>query len=333
MQVTQDEAGDTAHSPVALEGAGNVSRDRGKSTSGDSAPIDPIQDEVDGAVQAHAGKPGVDSAMLVAAMSIQAGNDQHHGGSSATASTPQDHVARIAALQQAGAGKFDGARLYYLEVLLRRAVAQQGGARALLFEKLTTALDDFSSRFTAAQQRAAASLAAIVKEGQPAEDIKRLYDSGDFHALHQALADQSRQSSKMSLSALVHELEQHGHGPATTNTRTGVKVPASIQRSGATTVAAGELRTLRKFRSTWSRLSTDKRIAQALDQAPKNAGPANPHILILRSLELMQEISPDYLTRFITYADTLLSLEASEREKAAPPKKTRAGKTSTKKTA
>lgn len=62
------------------------------------------------------------------------------------------------------------------------------------------------------------------------------------------------------------------------------------------------------FRATWSRLSTDKRVTQALAQAPKNAGPINAHKLVLASLAAMRQISPDYLLRFTAYVDTLIGL-------------------------
>jgi hypothetical protein len=87
------------------------------------------------------------------------------------------------------------------------------------------------------------------------------------------------------------------------------------------TVAVGpELKSVRLFRSTWSRLSADKQLNAALDQAPKNAGPINSHMLVLRSLALMREISPDYLSRFISYVDTLVHLEQSVKSKAVIPK-------------
>jgi hypothetical protein len=40
-------------------------------------------------------------------------------------------------------------------------------------------------------------------------------------------------------------------------------------------------------------------------------------MLVLRSLALMREASPDYLNRFISYADTLLCLEQAGQERAA----------------
>ncbi len=74
-----------------------------------------------------------------------------------------------------------------------------------------------------------------------------------------------------------------------------------------------ELKSIRYFRNTWSKLSVDQRVARAIGQAPENAGPLNSHFLVLRSLELMRDISQDYLNRFVSYADTLLCLDQAEK--------------------
>jgi hypothetical protein len=43
-------------------------------------------------------------------------------------------------------------------------------------------------------------------------------------------------------------------------------------------------------------------------------------MLVLRSLGLMRDLSPDYLNRFMGYVDTLLILEDSGRSKPASKK-------------
>ncbi|MGJ7507499.1 DUF2894 domain-containing protein [Variovorax sp. GT1P44] len=73
--------------------------------------------------------------------------------------------------------------------------------------------------------------------------------------------------------------------------------------------ARDELKTLTHFRSTWSRLSAERRLTQSLATVPQNAGPLNSHHLVHRSLQLMRDISPEYLNRFVSYVDALLGLE------------------------
>jgi hypothetical protein len=79
---------------------------------------------------------------------------------------------------------------------------------------------------------------------------------------------------------------------------------------------------VQQFRKQLGQISVQKQVTQAMAQAPQNAGPINSHMLVLRSLGLMREASPDYLGRFMVYLDTLLCLDAPVASKQ-PPKKTR----------
>jgi hypothetical protein len=72
---------------------------------------------------------------------------------------------------------------------------------------------------------------------------------------------------------------------------------------------------------------------RTLQQAPKNAGPINSHMLVLRSLELMCDTSPDYLDCFMSYAETLLCPDLGEKEKAEKDKPATSKKSSAKKAA
>lgn len=70
-----------------------------------------------------------------------------------------------------------------------------------------------------------------------------------------------------------------------------------------------ELPSLRRFRASWSRYAAEDQVVQAMGRSPDNAGPLNSHALVLRSLALMRELSPDYLRRFMAQLDSLLWLE------------------------
>ena len=74
------------------------------------------------------------------------------------------------------------------------------------------------------------------------------------------------------------------------------------------------------------KISVQKQVTQAIAQAPQNAGPINSHMLVLRSLGLMRDLSPDYLNRFMGYVDTLLFLDAPQTVKATPKKAVPASK-------
>ena len=78
-----------------------------------------------------------------------------------------------------------------------------------------------------------------------------------------------------------------------------------------------ELRSIACFHETWSRLSTEQQLAETLACAPENAGPLNSQHLVLRSLQLMRDIAPDYLQGFMSYVDTLIWLEHAAPAKPA----------------
>ncbi len=93
-----------------------------------------------------------------------------------------------------------------------------------------------------------------------------------------------------------------------------------VSRVGQEPSDEGEMRSAQRFRRTWSRIAAEEQVTQALRQGPTHAGPLNPHQLVLRSMELMRELSPHYLQRFLSHAQTLLWLEQAQARSAAPEK-------------
>ncbi len=75
-----------------------------------------------------------------------------------------------------------------------------------------------------------------------------------------------------------------------------------------------------QFRQQLGKINVQKQVTQAIAQAPQNAGPINSHMLVLRSLGLMRDLSPDYLNRFVGYVDTLLILDSPQTVKTTPKK-------------
>ncbi|RLU04060.1 MAG: DUF2894 domain-containing protein [Ketobacter sp.] len=71
----------------------------------------------------------------------------------------------------------------------------------------------------------------------------------------------------------------------------------------------GELKALQQFREDWARRSTEKAVIKAMEEAPEDAGPLNAHRLVVKALETMQDVSPEYLGRFVNYIESLLWLE------------------------
>lgn len=226
----------------------------------------------------------------------------------------KDADALIASLRAAGADRFDPVRLHYIEVLAQRSRVHHGSTRRLLDARLARAVAAFNERFDQARCDAGDAIARCVSHHpQAADELHRLFAAGDLKGVRRVIASLQAREQTTALGALVRRLE---HAPGHADAR-----PAD--NAGL----LSELKTIRNFRNTWSKLSVDKQVAQALGQAPANAGPINSHMLVLRSLALMRDISPDYLNRFMSYTDTLLCLDQGEKEKAGNPKKPPVAKT------
>jgi hypothetical protein len=167
---------------------------------------------------------------------------------------------------------------HYLQVLRARAQAQPGRVKSILEERLALAMADF--RLQRAQVPVHSAPDGLVTP--PDNTVP------------------GRESLAELVRSMAHPLPE--------------RETVRLHETGA---CGPELKSVRLFRNTWSKLSADKQLNAALDKAPRNAGPINSHMLVLRSLALMRDISPDYLNRFISYADTLVHLEQSETPKTA----------------
>ncbi|MGE5650835.1 DUF2894 domain-containing protein [Noviherbaspirillum sp. UKPF54] len=222
--------------------------------------------------------------------------------------------ALLAPLRTAGADRFDPVRWRYIEALAKRAAAHRASAGCVLGVRLARALAELKERFDLAQRDAGEAVAwSTQRYPHAAGDLQQLLAAGDFKGVRRLSASLRASEPGASLGELVRRLDQHS------SENTG-----ALPGQGAG--SRSELKAVRDFRNTWSKLSVDIQVARALEQAPKNAGPINSHMLVLRSLELMRDISPDYLNRFMSYVDTLLCLDQGDHAKQAPAKKTQAAR-------
>lgn len=78
------------------------------------------------------------------------------------------------------------------------------------------------------------------------------------------------------------------------------------------TQTAGELAAIGRARANNTQRDVSRRVNSAFSAAPDSSGPLNSQMLVRRSLQLMQELSPAYLNRFVSHVDTLMWLENAE---------------------
>ena len=194
-----------------------------------------------------------------------------------------DIQAQLDALRASGAADRDPVRFAYLEALTRRAATQPATIRQSLKAKISAAADELASRPAPTPTEIAPTSSA-----SPLADLLA-YISGQAH-------DQP-------------DARQPVNDTSTVNRKNR---PKSKTASAGHRPQGPELKSVAIFRNEWSKLSTEQQLTQTLAQAPENAGPMNSQHLVLRSLERMRDLAPDYLQGFMSYIDTLIWLDHAD---------------------
>ena len=207
----------------------------------------------------------------------------------AEAAAMDDIQARLDALRSGGAAERDPIRLAYLDALARRAATQPETIRQSLYARINAAADELVSR--------------------PAPSPNTIAPT----------------SSASPLAELLAYISQHAHDQQPAN---AAAIPQEDFRPKAKDSSTGssrqtpELKSVAYFREEWSKLSTEQQLTQTLAQAPENAGPMNSQHLVLRSLQVMRDMAPDYLHAFMSYIDALIWLDHAAPAKPAPARST-----------
>ena len=177
----------------------------------------------------------------------------------------------LESLRAEGVQHHDPVRFRYLEVLAGRLPAQPPAVRLVLAGRLHAALAGYAAR-----ARAAAPV--------PPPATPRAKVPSALEALNRDLAARARADADADVEADADALMLHGP-------------------------SISDLQSVRRFGEVWAEIAAEQQVAQAITRGPENAGPLNPHRLVLRSLALMQSLSPDYLRHFLSQMDSLLWLE------------------------
>lgn len=238
-----------------------------------------------------------------------------------------DPARQIAALRSEAAERFDPVRFHFIETLARRGLEHQGEVKRRLDDKLAVALAAYRQAFEQTRNDASDIVARTTAQHPAAGDeLQGLFAAGDFGGIRRLVAGLEKSDTPAPLAELSRYLAQQAADPDANPTAEIGSGSGSIGSIGS----HSELKTIRHFRNTWSKLSVDKQVAQAIAQPPEHAGPLNSHLLLLRSLSLMREIAPDYLSRFMSYADTLLWLDLADKKSRPALKKPATTKTAKK---
>lgn len=211
----------------------------------------------------------------------------------------EEHAGQLLSLQQqserlqlGNASLRRSTQLYRVDALLRRAADCRPALAQRLFAKAEQLLAEIDSA-------SAAGVASPPIAGNGAESTPSLL-AQLITQLQQKSISTDEDQEPATFEALLRRQEVEALQQAD-----DVDAVANLDAIAP----AGELKVLQQFREDWAKRSTEKAVAKALEEAPEDAGPLNAHRLIVRALETMQDVSPEYLGRFVNYIESLLWLE------------------------
>jgi hypothetical protein len=214
-----------------------------------------------------------------------------------------DFAATIDTWLAQGAQRLDPVRFHFIEALARRAAGHQGNARRILEDRLAQLVAAYSRDLDTAGGSAAKAPPStpVSADGAGPGMPPRLPGLSVRPAPRAITAMDGDHPVRPTLAGLVDHLARLAPSP---DSGASIRPATTPARS-----SAPELKSIRYFKRTLSKLSAEQRLAQSRAKLPENAGPLHSHHLVHRALTLMHDLSPDYLHRFIGHVDTLLWLD------------------------
>ncbi|AUX48345.1 hypothetical protein SOCE26_098790 [Sorangium cellulosum] len=245
---------------------------------------------------------------------------------------------RLAALRRAGADRFDPPGYRFVEALLERARALDGGARARLDARASARLAALEAAFHRARADAMAELRALADAGVPDDGaLAAALDRGELAAVVRAARRRLRERAAERQPTSVPWLARlRGEAAAR-----DMRLPEPLARDLAELPCEGDVverRVKRQAQALTSALSTalfheslvsaraTLAVARAADNIPEDAGPYNAQVLASRALCAAERLSGHYLRALVAGLQDLGALAAAlepeperpARKKAAP---------------
>lgn len=243
----------------------------------------------------------------------------------------------LAALKEDAADRFDPVKFRYIEAVVGRAGAKSEAVAVILASKAHRALSQYRERYEQAHQQSITTLQKIADDfpdfSSTAEELRR---QGRFARLEKMfsrlmLSGQQQHTDATSdvasdIKALTAILNQQtvNHSDDSDSTPLEERMRSQEadlvsalgqQEPAGNRTAVAELKSARRFRTIQAKQNADKLVTQAMAEIPESSGPLNSQRLAARSLAAMRDLSPYYLSRFVTYMDTLFWLDQADKKK------------------
>ncbi|MBL7252210.1 DUF2894 domain-containing protein [Alloalcanivorax marinus] len=224
-----------------------------------------------------------------------------------------DLTDRLTALRGQGAARFEPVRFHYLDALARRLDGDHRPGLATTREKLERELSALEEALAAARRHTDALIEQCGDEALRTR-LQALGERGEHRAARRLA---SAGGAPSPLGALVGELRAGDTSPAAPAGASALDALLHEQHQRLRAHHQGQsnaapkrdLKAAADIRARHARQRTAQRIDAALAHPTGDAGPLNSHRQVVRALDQLHELAPEYLERFVGYVDTLMALE------------------------
>lgn len=224
-------------------------------------------------------------------------------------------AAELLAMQSRQEDEFQPARFSHMHRLLRRAERASAGVQQILLKKLMVLITEYKEDLTQAKNlHAQEPIAGQAQQHSPRQQRAR-------HLLRTLRRDLSAPSLTELTVDSAQALDDEMHASEQAAQLSQLELPIKEDRTPA---HRRELKAVRRYRQIAAQQKTESMVNRSLIARPQNPGPLNPHMLAIKSLTSMRDLSLPYLNRFVSYIETILWLEEereAELKKAAATKK------------
>jgi hypothetical protein len=231
-------------------------------------------------------------------------------------------VEKLDALKHQGVHEYDPVRFCFIESLAHRATTQRDNVRELLEIKAQRVLDDYHLKNSTLLKKIDESEHPIQSESEIKVEKKNEQAKNQGQvisalvALRQRLAsdtDSIQQGDELGASAeaikffsqqLAEQEKQMQHQCDE------VSEEVNYSANGhARSLSGSSLKSSVAYQKFQHQKRIDHFIDNALNETPENPGPLNPEILVIRLLKQINNLSPEYISRYVGYFETLQWLE------------------------
>jgi hypothetical protein len=251
---------------------------------------------------------------------LQSSIDQNVDNSIANKDDQHPLVQQLETLQQQGVNQYDPVRFCFIASLAHRALAQRATVRERLVQKAQRALDEYNVLLTAEQQRIApisphsSVVVALSSLRKVLADTSGESVQGDV-AINGAIGSGGGEGLVESISGTTVDFTEQLFQQERTLLRDGeaqgvdLSDSHSRRRSIRSSAPLPTLKAGVAYQKYQHQQRIDHFIDSAFNETPENPGPVNPEILAIKLLRQINDLSPAYISRYVTYFETLQWLE------------------------